>query len=107
MAQQLRSGENQVQAFRFSGLMVALPLMLIQGAFPFRMVSALANFSTTVTRVFQNNDRGSTWLAFGLVWVMCASFAVGSAYIVFCVSETRKRILGRALVTRDTDQRVL
>jgi hypothetical protein len=100
MAQQLRSGKNEVLAFRFHGVMAALPLTLLLGAVPFQMPSAVASFSAVVMRVFQNNDRGSTWLAFGLVWLMCATFAVGSAYVVFCVSETRKRILGRALVTR-------
>ena len=100
MAQQPRSGKNEVLAFRFRGVMAALPLTLILGAVPNRMPSAVASFSAVVMRVFQNNDRGSTWLAFGLVWLMCATFAVGSAYVVFCVSEARKRILGRALVTR-------
>ena len=97
MAQQSRSDKKEV---RFRGVMAALPLTLILGAVPFRMSSAVASFSAVVMRVFQNNDRGSTWLAFGLVWLMCATFAVGSAYVVFCVSEARKRILGRALVTR-------
>jgi hypothetical protein len=100
MAQQSRSDKNEVLAFRFRGVMAALPLTLILGAVPFRMSSAVASFSAVVMRVFQNNDRGSTWLAFGLVWLMCATFAVGSAYVVFCVSEARKRILGRALVMR-------
>ena len=100
MAQQPRSDKNEVLAFRFRGVMAALPLTLLLGAVPFQMPSAVASFCAVVMRVFQNNDRGSTWLAFGLVWLMCATFAVGSAYVVFCVSETRKRILGRALVTR-------
>jgi hypothetical protein len=102
MAQQSRSDKHEAQAFGFSGgLAAALSLVLFVGAVPFRMPSPLASVSAVVMRVFQNNDRGSTWLAFGLVWIMCATFAVGSAYVVFCVSETRKRILGRALVTRD------
>jgi hypothetical protein len=100
MAQQDRSDKNEVPPFRFRGVMAALPLAQILGAIPFRMPSAVASFSAVVARVFQNNDRGSTWLAFGLVWLMCATFAVGSAYVVLCVSETRKRILGRALVAR-------
>jgi hypothetical protein len=101
MAQQYRTDKSDGQALRFRGLTAVLPLSLILGAVPFRIPSTLASFSAVVMRVFQNNDRGSTWLAFALVWVMCATFAVGSAYVVFCVSETRKRILGRALVSRD------
>jgi len=81
--------------------MAVFPLTLILGAIPFRMPTTLATFSAVLMRLFQNNDRGSTWLVFGLVWLMCATFAVGSAYVVFCVSEMRKRILGRALITRD------
>jgi hypothetical protein len=100
MAQRSRSDKKKALAFRFRGVMAALPLTLILGAVPFRMPSAVASFSAVVMRLFQNNDRGSTWLAFGLVWLMCATFAVGSAYVVFCVSEARKRILGRALITR-------
>jgi hypothetical protein len=105
MAQQPRSDKNESRTFY--ALTAASPLVLIQGAVPFQMSSAVASFSTVVMRVFQNNDRGSTWLAFGLVWIMCATFAVGSAYVVFCVSETRKRILGRAVIARDSDQRSL
>ncbi len=101
MDQQLRSAKKKVQALRFRGVMAVLPLTPILGAIPFRMPPALATFSAVLMRVFQNDDRGSAWLAFGLVWLMCATFAVGSAYVVFCVSEMRKRILGRALATRD------
>lgn len=100
MAQQPRSAKKEVPVFRFRGVMAALPMTLILSAIPLRIPLAVASFSAVVTRLFQNNDRGSTWLAFGLVWLMCATFAVGSAYVVFCVSETRKRILGRALITR-------
>jgi hypothetical protein len=107
MAQQLRSDKKETGTFHFYGLTAAFPLMIIQVAVPFQMSSALASFSTVVMRVFQNNDRGSTWLAFGLVWIMCATFAVGSAYVVFCVSETRKRILGRAVIARHSGQRIL
>jgi hypothetical protein len=107
MAQRLRSDKKETGTFRFYGLTAAFPLVLIPGALPLQMSSALASFSTAVMRVFQNNDRGSTWLAFGLVWIMCATFAVGSAYVVFCVSETRKRILSRAVMARDSDQRIL
>jgi hypothetical protein len=105
MAQQSWSDKSQVLAFRLRGVMAVLPLTLILGAVPFRMAPALASFSAVVMRVFQNNDRGSTWLAFGLVWLMCATFAVGSAYVVFCVSETRKRILGRSLVLEAGENR--
>jgi hypothetical protein len=102
MDQQHRSAKMRARVpAGFRGVMAALPLMLILGAIPFRMPTALATFSAVLMRLFQNNDRGSTWLVFGLVWLMCATFAVGSAYVVFCVSEMRKRILGRALVTRD------
>jgi hypothetical protein len=101
MDQQLRSAKKQVPALGFRGVMAVFPLTLILGPIPFRMPTALATFSAVLMRLFQNNDRGSTWLVFGLVWLMCATFAVGSAYVVFCVSEMRKRILGRALVTRD------
>ena len=101
MDQQLRSAEKLLPASGFRGVMAVLPLTPILGAIPFRMPTVLATFSAVLMRLFQNNDRGSTWLVFGLVWLMCATFAVGSAYVVFCVSEMRKRILGRALVTRD------
>ena len=107
MVQQRTSDKKEAASFRFHGLTAAFPIVLIQGAVPFQMSSGLASFSTVVMRVFQNNDRGSTWLAFGLVWIMCATFAVGSAYVVFCVSETRKRILGRAVIARDSDHRIL
>jgi hypothetical protein len=97
MDQQHRSAKKQMQvpALGFRGVMAVLTLTLILGAIPFRMPTALATFSAVLMRLFQNNDRGSTWLVFGLVWVMCATFAVGSAYVVFCVSEMRKRILRR------------
>ena len=101
MEQQPRSAKKQVPALGFRGVTAVLPLTLILGVLPFRMPVALATFSAVLMHLFQNNDRGSTWLVFGLVWLMCATFAVGSAYVVFCVSEIRKRILGRALVTRD------
>jgi hypothetical protein len=101
MDQQLGSAKKQVPALRFRRVMAVLPLTMVLGAIPFRMPTALATFSAVLMRLFQNNDRGSTWLVFGLVWVMCATFAVGSAYVVFCVSEMRKRILRRAVGTRD------
>ncbi len=101
MDQQLGSAKKQVPALGFRRVMAVLPLTMVLGAIPFRMPTALATFSAVLMRLFQNNDRGSTWLVFGLVWVMCATFAVGSAYVVFCVSEMRKRILRRAVGTRD------
>lgn len=101
MAQELRTDKSDGHALRFRGLTAVLPLTLILGAVPFRIPLTLASLSAVVMHVFQSNDRGSAWLAFALVWVMCATFAVGSAYVVFCVSEARKRILGRALVSRD------
>ena len=93
MARQLRSDNNEVRAFRSYGVLAALPLTLALGVFPFRLTAGLASFSAVVMRIFYGNDRTSTWLAFGLVWLMCATFAVGGAYVVFCVAETRKRLL--------------
>jgi small neutral amino acid transporter SnatA (MarC family) len=72
-----------------------LPLALIPGEVPFRMPSGLGGFSAVVVRLFQNGDRASTWLAFGLVWVACAIAVLASAWLVFCVGETRKRIFSR------------
>ncbi len=99
MAKQFRSDKNsdtkRAQAIRFHGALPALPLPLLLSALPFFRWSGLANLSAVVVRLFQNNDRTSTWLAFGLVWVACAIAALASAGVVFCVGETRKRILSR------------
>jgi tryptophan-rich sensory protein len=68
---------------------------LILGTLPFPFFSKLAGFYGVALQVFQRNDRGSAWLAFGLAWVICAITALASAYLVFQVAETRKRLLGR------------
>jgi hypothetical protein len=57
--------------------------------------SGLMGFYAVIVHVFQRHDTGSTWLAFGLVWLACATVGLASAYVVFRVAEARKRILGR------------
>jgi hypothetical protein len=79
----------------FHGVLAMLPLALIPGEVPFRVVSGLGYVPAVVMQLFQNTDRTSTWLAFGLVWVTCALAALASAGLVFCIGETRKRIFSR------------
>jgi hypothetical protein len=47
---------------------------------------------SVILQVFRNEDRISTWLAFGLIWLACAAAALASAYLVYRVAETRKRL---------------
>jgi threonine/homoserine/homoserine lactone efflux protein len=69
--------------------------MLTLRAVPFQWSAGLAGFYAVILRQFQNSDRASTWLVFGLVWMVCATAAVTSAFFVLCVAEMRKRILAR------------
>ena len=95
MAKQPTSATNKKQPFPFHGVLAVLPLSHIPGAVPFRVSSGLGSFFAVVMSVFQNSDRLSTWLAFGLVWVACAIAALACAALVFCVGETRKRLFNR------------
>jgi hypothetical protein len=92
---ELGSEQHQVHSFRFYAVTVSLPLMFTLGAIPFRWPAGLAGFYAVILRLFQNSNRAGTWLVFGLVWMVCATAAVTSAYFVLCVAEMRKRILAR------------
>jgi|SRR5580658_31470 len=101
---ELGSKQHQVDPFRFCGVAASLPLTFVFGAVPFRWPAGLAGFYGMIVRLFQNSDRASTWLVFGLVWMVCATAALASAYFVHCVAETRKRIFARQFA-RQTDSR--
>ena len=77
------------------GALPKVPRVFLPGIVPLKLAFGLANIYAVILRIFQNQDRASTWLAFGLVWVSCAAVALASAYVVFQVSETRKRVFGR------------
>jgi hypothetical protein len=77
----------------FYRVLVALPL--ISSVLPVRLTAGLTGFYGVILRVFQNNNRASTWLAFALVWLICATTALASTTLVYCVARTRKRIFDR------------
>ena len=56
------------------------------------MVSFSAGIVAVVSQIFQANDHTSVWIAFGLVWVICAVATLASSSLVFRVAEVRKRI---------------
>lgn len=87
-----RSERHQFQRLPFCIVGAVLPLPLIANPIPFRLWSGLAGVSSVILQVFRNEDRISTWLAFGLVWLACAVAALASAYLVYRVAETRKRL---------------
>jgi hypothetical protein len=49
----------------------------------------------TLIHILENDNRASTLMAFAMIWVVTATFALASAYLVFRVAETRKRLLAR------------
>jgi hypothetical protein len=92
---QLGAKQRFVPSPGLYGAVAVFPLRFILGAVPFRWPVGLAGFYAVIVRLFQNSDRASTWLVFGLVWMVCATAALASAYLVLCVAETRKRIFAR------------
>src|ERR1700728_2439375 len=98
------SKQRLAQPSGLYGAVAVLPLRFILGAVPFRWPAGLAGFYAVIVRLFQNSDRASTWLMFGLVWMVCATAALASAYLVLCVAETRKRIFARQFA-RQIDSR--
>lgn len=103
MAQQRRSehsrskrgSEREVQRIGFYSAWAALPFTFILGLVPVRISAGLSGVYAVILHVFQNHDRASTWLAFAIAWLACATGAVASAYLVSRVSETRKRLFDR------------
>jgi hypothetical protein len=86
------SVRRQFQPLPFCIVGAVLPLPLIKSPIPFRLWSGLAGVSSVILQVFRNEDRISTWLAIGLMWLACAAAALASAYLVYRVAETRKRL---------------
>ena len=84
----------QFQALPFCSVLAVLPLSLTTSALRFRLATALTGICSVILQVFRNEDRISVWLAFGLVWLACAFGALASAYVVYRVAETRKRLFG-------------
>jgi hypothetical protein len=72
-----------------------MPLSILFGSVSMQVSSGLAGFCAVIVHIFQSNDTGSAWLAFGLVWLACATVGLASAYVVFRVAETRKRVFRR------------
>jgi hypothetical protein len=100
MAQEYRSEQpgsqrNKVPPIPLHGVWAAMPLAILFGSVPMQISSRLVGFYAVIVHIFQSHDTGSAWLAFGLVWLACATVGLASTYVVFCVAKTRKRILGR------------
>jgi hypothetical protein len=95
MGKHSTSTTNKKQPFPFHGVLAVLPLSHLPAEVSFRVSPGLGGFFAVVLHVFQNSDRLSTWLAFGFVWVACAIAGLACAALVFCVGETRKRLLNR------------
>jgi hypothetical protein len=90
MRQEHRSPKKS--CYRFSA---ALPSFLAIPLFPVKFASTGVAVYAAVLHVLENNDRTSSLLAFAMIWVATATFALASAYLVFRVAETRKRLFAR------------
>jgi hypothetical protein len=86
------SERRQFPPLPFCSMVALLPLSFITRPIPFRLWSGLAVVCSVILQVFRSEDRISTWLAFGLVWLACAVAALASAYLVYRIAETRKRL---------------
>jgi hypothetical protein len=90
MRQEHRSPKKNCH--RFSA---ALPSFLAIPLFPVKFASTGVAVYAAVLHILENNDRTSTLLAFAMIWVTTATFALASAYLVLRVAETRKRLFAR------------
>jgi threonine/homoserine/homoserine lactone efflux protein len=77
------------------GTLLMPPLSLFLAGISFPLSSKLPVFYASILHVLQNSHRATTWFGFALAWLTCAVVALGSASLVFCVGETRKRIFSR------------
>jgi hypothetical protein len=86
MQRKRRSQHNN--PYKFSAAM-AIPLL------PIKLSSSLATVSAAMLQVFENDDHTSTFLAFAMIWIVTATFALASAYLVFRIAEARRRLFAR------------